>query len=140
MMRLKDAVPNAPVLERTLLRDYDSYYYSRGRVTPLPVLRVKFGDPMQTWVYVDPAMSQVVAEVHRLNRLERWLYSGLHNFDFQFLYAHRPLWDIVMLVLCLGGLASSGIGAYLGINRMRRSAARGLHAWGKPAGRPAPAE
>ena len=45
------------------------------------MLRVKFGDPAQTWFYIDPEMSRVVAAVHRLNRVERWLYSGLHDLE-----------------------------------------------------------
>src|SRR5678815_424140 len=101
----------------------DSYYYSRDRQTPLPVLRVKFDDPAKTWVYVDPQMSQVLATVHKLNRTERWLYNGLHSFDFAFWY-NSIAWDITMIALCLGGLASSGIGMYLGIRRMRRAAVR----------------
>src|SRR5262249_13750947 len=84
--RLHAAAPDAPVVEQQLLTDYDSYYYSRGRQTPLPVLRVKFGDPAKTWVYVDPAMSSMVASIHRNNRIERWLYSGLHDLDFSFWY------------------------------------------------------
>jgi hypothetical protein len=74
--RLKSAIPDTPIVEQTVLTDYDSYYYSRRDLQPLPALRVKFADPMETWVYVDPKTSRVVAEVHRLNRLERWLYSG----------------------------------------------------------------
>ena len=120
MARLRAALPDVPVLEQQLLPEYDSYYYSRGRQTPLPVLRVKFGDPAQTWFYIDPEMSQVLAQVHRLNRLERWLYSGLHDLDFSFWYDRRPLWDIGVITLCLGGLASSGIGLFLGIKRLRR--------------------
>jgi hypothetical protein len=122
--RLQAAIPGVPIVEQQLLTDYDNYYYSRAELTPLPALRVKFGDPLETWVYIDPEMSQVLSVVHRLNRLERWLYSALHNFDFRVLYDYRPLWDIVMLVLCLGGLASSGIGAYLGIKRMVRGTHR----------------
>jgi hypothetical protein len=45
----------------------------------LPILRVKFTDPAGTWIYIDPEMSQVLASIHRLNRLERWLYNGLHG-------------------------------------------------------------
>ena len=41
---------------------------------PLPVLRVRFADPSETWFYVDPEMSQMMARIHRLNRLERWLH------------------------------------------------------------------
>jgi PepSY-associated TM region len=119
--RLRTALPEAPIVEQELLQDYDSYYYSRGRQTPLPVLRVKFGDPAQTWLYIDPEMSRLVAAVHRLNRVERWLYSGLHDLDFSFWYDRRPLWDIVVITLLLGGLASSGIGLFLGIKRMWRA-------------------
>jgi hypothetical protein len=122
--RLQASVPDVPIVEQTLLTDYDSYYYSRADLTPLPALRVKFTDPMETWVYVDPELSRVLGVVHRLNRLERWLYSALHNFDFRFLYDYRPAWDIVMLVLCLGGLVSSSIGAYLGFKRMARGTRR----------------
>jgi hypothetical protein len=124
MARLKSAAPDVPVLETQLLSEYDSYYYSRGRQTPLPILRVKFGDPDRTWVYVDPEMSQVVARIHRNDRVERWLYNGLHSLDFSFWYNKRPLWDIGVITLSLGGLASSSIGLFLGIKRLRRNATR----------------
>jgi hypothetical protein len=124
MARLKSAVPDVPVVEAQLLSDYDNYYYSRGRQTPLPILRVKFDDPDRTWVYVDPEMSQVVARIHRLDRVERWLYNGLHSLDFSFWYNRRPLWDIGVILLSLGGLASSGIGFFLGIKRLRRGLTR----------------
>ncbi len=44
---------------QALLQDYDDYYYSRSGQAPLPVLRVKFADPLQTWLYIDPRTSQV---------------------------------------------------------------------------------
>jgi hypothetical protein len=88
------------------------------------VLRVKFDDPLETWVYVDPAMSRPLAAIHRLNRVERWLYNGLHSLDFGFWYDRRPFWDVGMIVLCAGALASSSIGLYLGLKRVRRDAAR----------------
>jgi len=69
-------------------------------------------------------MSQVLAEIHKLNRVERWLYSGLHNLDFPFLYNRRPLWDVVMITLSLGGLSLSAIGLLLGIRRVRRGTKR----------------
>lgn len=116
--KLKAALPEAPVVEQAMLSEYDSYYYSRGHLTPLPVLRVKFADPAETWVYVEPKMGQVLSTVHRLNRVERWLYSGLHSLDFSFWYDKRPLWDIGMLTLLLGGLVSSGIGLVFGLKRV----------------------
>lgn len=121
LSRLKTAVPDAPITESQLLSEYDSYYYSRGRQAPLPVLRVKFGDPAETWVYIDPEMSQVLAEIHRLNRVERWLYNGLHSLDFAFWYDKRPLWDIGMITLLLGGLTTSVLGFFMGMKRLRRA-------------------
>ena len=122
--RLEAAIPDTRVLESTWLADYDSYYYSRARQTPLPVVRIKFDDPAETWVYIDPETSQVLSEVSRLSRVERWLYNGLHSLDFAFLYAHRPAWDVIMITLCLGGLTTSALGLFLGLRRTRRAAVR----------------
>jgi len=140
LARLKAALPDVPIVQTTSLSDYDSYYYSRGRQTPLPVLRVKFGDPAQTWFYIDPETSQIVSQLHRLNRIERWLYNGLHSLDFSFWYDKRPLWDIGVIVLLVGGLASSGIGLYLGVTRVWHAALRGARSWaGRSVTGPAPA-
>ena len=126
MARLTASVPGIPVVQSALLTEYDSYYYSRGRQTPLPVLRVKFADPARTWFYIDPEMSQVLGSVHRFSRVERWLFKGLHSLDFGFWYDRRPLWDIGMIALSLGGLTSSGIGLWIGLKRVRRALGRVL--------------
>ncbi len=76
-------------------------------------------DPLETWVYVDVELGQVVATIHRLNRLERWLYNGLHSLDFGFWYDKRPLWDIGMIALSLGALVMSTIGLWFGMKRVK---------------------
>jgi hypothetical protein len=121
LSRIKAAVPDARIVETQPLAEYDSYYYSRNKQIPLPALRIKFDDPAQTWVYVDPSISQVVTAVNRWQRVERWAYHGLHSLDLPYLYNSRPSWDVVMIVLCLGGLTSSGIGFWMGLRRMRRA-------------------
>src|SRR5437773_104013 len=113
-------MPHVPVVESRVLADYVSYYYDRGRRAPLPVVRVRFADPDRTWVYVDLATSMLVAQVTRRQRVERWLYHGLHSLDFPFLYSKRPLWDVTVIVLCSGGLALSAIGAIMGSRRLGR--------------------
>jgi hypothetical protein len=123
--RIRDAAPEARIVDTALLSEYDAYYYSRVGQVPLPALRIKFDDPAETWVYVDPTLSQVVTSINRWGRVERWVYHGLHSLDFPYLYTSRPSWDIVMIVLSLGGLTTSGIGFVLGVRRMRR-ATRGL--------------
>ena len=123
LARLRAAASGANIVAQELLTDYDAYYYSRNRQAALPVLRVKFDDPHDTWVYVDPALGQIVSSIHRLQRLERWLYNGLHSLDFGFWYDRRPLWDIGMILLSIGALATSAIGFWLGLKRLRRGLA-----------------
>jgi hypothetical protein len=67
--RIAAVTPDVPIVESEMLTDYDSYYYSRDREAPLPVLRIKFGDPDQTWLYIDPRMSQIVTGMARINRI-----------------------------------------------------------------------
>lgn len=112
------------VSDAELLTDYDSYYYDREHIRPLPVLRVTFGDPDRTSAYIDTATGRIVGRTHRFARLDRWLFNGLHSLDFGFWYDKRPLWDIVVITLSLGGLMTSGIGMVLGIRRMRRAVSR----------------
>jgi len=122
--RLRKANQGVDVLETASLNEYDAYYYSRDGQAPLPVVRVKLADEAKTWVYLDPEVGQVVGHVNRLNRIERWLYNGLHTLDLPFLYYNRPLWDGVVIALTLGGTAVSAIGLFLGIRRVRRGVVR----------------
>ena len=121
MTRVRETFPDVPILESELLSTYDSYYYSRDLQRPLPVLRIKFGDEVGTWMYLDPRMSQQVAALHRLDRVERWIYNGFHSLDFSFWY-YSPVWTVGVIILSIGGAAVSMIGMYLGFRRMGRGA------------------
>jgi len=133
LARVKGALPGTSVAGAEMLSTYDSYYYSREGLAPLPVLRVKLDDPEHTWLYVDPHMSQLVGRVHRLDRVERWLYNGLHSLDFSFWYYRRPLWDVGMILLSLGGLTTSAIGLFVGSRRVLRGLGRLVHVGPRPA-------
>lgn len=124
VQRLTSPNPKVKVTETTLMRDYDSYYYSFNRKAPLPVLRVKFDDPDSTWFYVDPRMSEIVGRAHRRERIQRWIYHGLHSLDFSFWYYSRPVWDIGMIGLSLGGIALSSIGVVISWKRVARAVVR----------------
>jgi hypothetical protein len=134
LARVKEAIPDTAIVNTEMLTTYDSYYYSREGLAPLPVLRVKLDDPDRTWLYIDPRMSQLVGRIHRLDRAERWLWNGLHSLDFGFWYYKRPLWDIVMILLSLGGLTTSAIGLFLGLKRI----VRGLQSGVAPVAQPDP--
>jgi hypothetical protein len=107
-------IPTARIIDTTLLTTYDSYYRDQERLLRLPVLRVKFDDPAHTWLYIDPRTGAIAQRREWKSRLERWMYDGLHNFDFAVLMYRRPLWDIVLITLSLGGLLLSISGAVIG--------------------------
>ncbi len=83
------------------LEDYDSHYYSRhDRFRPLPVTRVKFSDPESTWFHIHAQTGQLLERLTFRNRVQGWLYNGLHTLDFSVLIYRRPLWDILLVLLC----------------------------------------
>ena len=104
------------------LDSYDAYYYDRDRQLPLPVLRVRYNDAQKTWLYFDPRHGSIARKEERLTRLNRWLYHGFHSLDYPFLYYRRPLWDIVVIVLSLGGIALSVTTLTASWRRVRRHA------------------
>jgi hypothetical protein len=116
------AMPGIAVDDLQFLTAYDAYYYDRDAALPLPVLRVRFSDAAGTWLYVDPARGVILRREERLTRLNRWLYHGLHSLDFPWLYHRRPLWDIVVITLSMGGLAVSVTSAPAAWRRLRRHA------------------
>jgi len=119
------ALPESNVVNATALEEYDAYYDDRrNRLLPLPVLRVRFDDPAGTWLYLDPARGRIVHSESRQSRLDRWLYRGLHRLDFPGFYHRRPLWDVVVIVLLLGGLFSSASSLAPAAKRLRRHGAR----------------
>jgi len=117
-----DAMPGVAIEGVYWMSDYDPYYYSRTGQLSLPVLRVRFSDPLRTWLYLDPRLGAIVRKEERLSRLNRWLYHGLHSLDFPFLYYRRPLWDMVVIVLSLGGIVLSVTTLRATCRRVRRGA------------------
>lgn len=134
-------MPDARLSRQRVLTEYDDYYYSRhpeygGK--ELPVIRVEFADEARTWFHIDPKTGQVLEKSTSTNRLFRWLYNGLHSFDIRWLWERRPLWDIVVITLCGGGLLLSVIGVIAGVRRLRWDIARNRAAR-RAAARAAPA-
>ena len=126
------AMAGVDVLDASWLQEYDRYYYGRPGTRPLPVLRMRFDDPQQTWLYLDPGQGRIVLKEDRLTRLNRWLYHGLHSLDFPFLYNRRPLWDVVVIALSLGGIALSATTLWQASQRLLRHGRR-LSGWrGRP--------
>lgn len=125
------ALVSAPILRIETLQRYDTYYYTRephtmggGTEKPLPVLRVVFDDPQASWVHIDPHTGMVLNRIDHLRRVHRWVFAMLHSWDWLPLLSLRPLWDIILIVLSLGGLALSVTGIVIGWRRVVLKARR----------------
>jgi len=124
------AMPGVRVADASWLNEYDAHYYDLRGSRPLPVLRVQYGDASSTWLYIDPTRGAIVLRTDDTRRLRRWLYQGLHSLDFPALYYKRPLWDIVVIGLSIGGLVLSASTLLPAWRRLRRQA-RGLSPFAK---------
>jgi hypothetical protein len=102
---VSDSSRPTTVAELRLLDQYDRYYLDRHHERPLPVILARFADAGQTRLYIDPKTARVVGGYASSDWMERWLYHGLHSLDFPWLYAYRPLWDIVVITFMAGGTA-----------------------------------
>ncbi|MGZ5018478.1 MAG: PepSY domain-containing protein, partial [Methylobacter sp.] len=115
---------NAEVASQTVLNEYDSYYYPRHHQSlvekPLPVLLVQLADEAGTRFYLDPQDGRLLSRVDRSGRVLRWLYSGLHHWDFGWLY-YRPIWDIWMLIWVSFGLVLGGSSLVIGWKLLKKT-------------------
>lgn len=99
----KTIAPGSLAEVRTVTR-YEAYYADRTGERPLPAIFVRpRADEPSDGYYIDPATADIVDIQNADGGLERWLYHGLHSFDFPWLYNYRPAWDIVVLLLLAGG-------------------------------------
>ena len=109
------------------LTDYDVYYYSHHqRWRPLPVLRVRFDDANATWYHIDLTTGELINQLTETGRAKRWLYNGLHSLDFGFLIDNRPVWDVVVIVLCGAGFLFSSTAVIVSWRRLLRIRKRHL--------------
>jgi len=104
MSRVRAQAGNG-LAELTLIHEYDAYYLDRLRRRPLPVIYARMNDAVGTRYYIDPKTATIVESYSAREWVGRWLYRGLHSLDFPWLYKYRPLWDIVVITLMLGGTA-----------------------------------
>jgi hypothetical protein len=114
------AMPGTRVQEAVWLTRYDSYYYDRAGERPLPVLRVKYADADESWLYFSARDGGLLLRETARGRPVRWLYHGLHSLDFPGLYQAGWLWDLVIVSLCTGGLLLSLTSVIVGWRFLRK--------------------
>jgi uncharacterized iron-regulated membrane protein len=115
------AMPGTHVQEAVWLTRYDSYYYDRAGERPLPVLRVKYADADESWLYFSARDGGLLLRETASGRPVRWLYHGLHSLDFPGLYQAGWIWDVAIVMLCTGGLLLSMTSVIVGWRFLRKS-------------------
>jgi len=115
---------NGDIASQTTLTDYDSYYYPRHHQSqvekPLPVVLVQLADADGTRIYLDPQDGKLISKLDQSRRVFRWLFSGLHHWDFGWLY-YRPIWDVWMLTWVGFGLVLGGTSLVVGWRRLKKT-------------------
>lgn len=116
--------PGARLRSAGQLSAYDAYWYPHGTdPRPLPILRLRLGDPASTWLHIDPRDGTILQRLDRSGRINRWLFDAPHRLDLPGLTRHRTLHDAAQWVLNLlaAGIALTGI--ISGWRRLRRALA-----------------
>lgn len=98
----------------------DAYGHLRNDPLPPAARRITLGDAGATWVHVDAASGRIVSVMDRSRRVYRWLFNGLHTFDFPLLNRAGVLWQVLMLIALACGFALSVTGVVLGARRLGR--------------------
>jgi hypothetical protein len=110
----------APIAEQGLMQEEDAYYFNGHDLNVmLPAYRVILGDAEATRYYLDATSGALLHRADANGRWHRWLFSGLHRIDFTAWIRARPLWDLIVLPLMLGGIAVAATGVYLAFRRVR---------------------
>jgi uncharacterized iron-regulated membrane protein len=107
------------IAEQALISEEDAYYFRESERFVLPVYRDVLKDDESTRYYIDPNSGALLQRADATARWYRWLFGGLHRIDFAAWMRARPIWDIIMLTLLIGGVALTATGFYLALRRIR---------------------
>ncbi|MDR2507800.1 MAG: PepSY domain-containing protein [Candidatus Accumulibacter sp.] len=121
----KKLMPQNRLVAQDWLNEPDRYYYPRGRRPfRLPVARLRFDDAAESVYYIDPATGDMMAKIDRSGRRQRWLYRGLHRFDFPPFDRFETARKILATGASLLGFFAAISGCVLGWRRIGRPGKR----------------
>lgn len=102
-----------------VLEDADSYYYPTHASPNIarPFWRIDLRDADETSYYFDPRLAELLQVQTRRLRWSRWLFQGLHSWDFAWLYRAPALWRSVVLL-------AMGLGSALSLTALRMAVRR----------------
>jgi hypothetical protein len=106
-----------PAIE--FLNEGDTYYYSGHEPRVFPVYRLQLNDEDQTRYYFDSVSGDLIDKIDPPRRSYRWLFEGLHRFDFTATIRARPWWDLIVVPLMVGVTVVCFTGVWMGWKRLR---------------------
>jgi hypothetical protein len=109
------------VAHQELIAKEDAYYYGHHEPVRLPVWRVVLEDGRR--LYLDPASGEVLSSVDAAARGYRWLFEGLHRWDFVRGFDRGAGWAAAMVALLLAAGFGVATGVWLGWRRLRHDLA-----------------
>jgi len=105
--------------------EYDSWYSPGGMwYQPVPAYKIEFDDEARTWLYINPETGEQLRRLTSNYRLRRWLYRGLHTFNFPFLAELDWLRKTILFILCSFLLVVGVTGFILMLKWIRRTRKR----------------
>lgn len=102
------------------LHESDGYYFEDRR-PPFPVVKAVIYDDNKTWLYINPRDLNIVYSLNKNTRLRRWLYKGLHSFDFKLLVSHNTLRIVILFIISVFGTIISLSGVVLSYRYISRT-------------------
>lgn len=110
-----------PILRTVWQERPDSRYFSTRHLTrEFPVAQVHLDDASGTVLYVSPTTGRILLLSNRHDFPHRWLYQGLHRFDFPILLEYPWHRDLLIIVLSLAGIGFCLTGCTLAWQRLAR--------------------
>lgn len=103
----------------TTIIAYEDYYMSRKKELPLPVYKVEVDNADHSLYYIDPKTGDF-KYLNQSRKVRKWIFSGLHYLNINWLVERPILWTIAMWTLCLGGAYVSLSGCWLGVLFIRK--------------------
>ena len=119
---LKAAWPGASLIREAPMAAPDFYAVAESLGETAVPFSVAELEPLRVYVDADAGKLLVVMDASR--RAYAWVFYALHSFNFPALLAHPTTRAVLVVMLMLIGLAFSGTGAVIGIQRLRRSFAK----------------
>ena len=119
---LQSAWPQESLIRRAPTPDTD--FYAVAESLGPSAVPFEIGGSSQLRVYVDDVTGKLLVVMNASRRAYAWVYYALHTFNFPALLDRPTLRAILVLVLLGVGLAFTGTGIVIGIQRLRSSLAR----------------